>query len=104
MGGASSPYFLRSTRSFRHSTVTRSAAIRKCISSPDRAGASFARCPGPLCFSNGNLIETKTDDMGIISPTALALSGRGYVAFPNGRSRPSSMNSPSRLKYPKSAR
>src|SRR5829696_1960259 len=32
------------------------------------------------------------------------LSGRGYVAFPNGCSRPASMNSPSRLKYPKSAR
>jgi hypothetical protein len=41
MGGASSPHFLRSTRSFSHSTVTRSAEVRKCISSPDRAGVSF---------------------------------------------------------------
>ena len=41
MGGASSPHFLRSTRSFSHSTVTRSAAVRKCISSLDRAGASY---------------------------------------------------------------
>ena len=41
IGGASSPPFLRFTRSLRHSTVTRSAAVRKYISSPDRAGVSF---------------------------------------------------------------
>jgi hypothetical protein len=41
IGGASSPLFLRFTRSLRHSTVTRSAALRKYISSPDRAGVSF---------------------------------------------------------------
>ena len=41
IGGASSPLFLRFTRSLRHSTVTRSAAVRKYISSPDRAGVSF---------------------------------------------------------------
>jgi hypothetical protein len=33
--------FLRFTRSLRHSTVTHSAALRKYISSPDRAGVSY---------------------------------------------------------------
>jgi hypothetical protein len=41
IGGASSPPFLHFTRSLRHSTLTRSAAVRKYISSPDRAGVSF---------------------------------------------------------------
>jgi hypothetical protein len=54
-GGASSRPFLRFTRSLRHSTVTRSAAVRKCISSPDRAGVSFEvsrplYCSWPRCL------------------------------------------------------
>ena len=46
-GGASSRPFLRFTRSLRHSTVTRSAAVRKYISSPDRAGVSFVEVSRP---------------------------------------------------------
>jgi hypothetical protein len=47
--------FLRFTRSLRHSTVTRSAALRKCISSPERAGLSLEvsrplYCPWPRCL------------------------------------------------------
>ena len=47
IGGASSPPSLRFTRSLRHSTVTRSAALRKYISSPDRAGVSFVEVSRP---------------------------------------------------------
>ena len=61
----------------------------------------YIRTTSLLMLYKRNLIPT-----GGLAPLLehLALLGCGYVAFPNGCSRPSSMNSPSRLKYPRSAR
>jgi hypothetical protein len=94
-----------------NSPITRPTGFYQRVGAPRSQGSGPSFCPSPMpqgvpyvqisglgaCIRNLIPIRTRL-------PAVLGRLGRGYAGPWNGCSRPFSMNSPLRLKYPRSTR